>query len=449
MSFRQIYVAFSLVVVCQVGLQSCKQRPSSGLTGYDQPDDSFEYAQEIIPYNRLPLSALSRDEKLFAERRWPLPDRVQEIQTRDGQRFGLRIIEESELKKYVFPGDVALDYTPIGDPKDVLFNYKLGQKYLKSEGQVTQQEAVGINQMILVGLGEKGMSHAKLVVESGNRLCHVDSPSVMSDCNWEGFLHFFRVDVEDVVKARVGYAAKLMNERPSSYDYDAFLYTDVYVKGVSSVGEKFGGFERGTLASLPPLYCSELPFTLYSIALGKNMFETNFNLIDFAQQIAELKSEPRFSPYVNKENMQQSLSAFVQQASTVPEGMRPMLTTGIKQLLTDGYVGSSMRYMVRKYYPPLVLPQHFMLAAQSPEKVPGVRIVYIGSIEQPGAKRTDGYYSSMLYETGKAAVNNYMQRVKDWWNGSPSGKVPEADSLQLHGGDLNDAPSYLEPRYAK
>ena len=89
-----------------------------------------------------------------------------------------------------------------------------------------------------------------------------------------------------------------------------------------------------------------------------------------------------------------------------------------------------------------------MLAAQSPEKVPGARIVYIGSIEQPGPKRTRGYYSSMIYSIGKASVDNYMTRVKEWWNGSPP-PSGTGGSLQLNGENPEEAPIYLEPQYPK
>ena len=437
-----------LVMVLQFFICGCKSRAQSRLKSDGDMDSSFEFAQEIIPFNRLPLTAIDRDRKIFLDRDWPLPERTQGIQTRKGEPFGLRIIDQSELQKYILPGDIALDYTPIVDPRDIVFDHKVGQKYVKSEGQGTGQEKTDLNHMILVGLGENGMSHAKLVVESHGRLCHVDAPDVMSDCSWEGFLHFFRVDVDHTVKTRVAQLAKIMMDRPSSYQYDAFLYTDVYVKGVSKVASQISSFEAQTTKSLPPLYCSELPFTLYSVAMGKNLFETNFNLIDFAQQIAALKSEPKFAPFVSKEIMQQSFSAFIQQASTVPESVRPMLTTGVKQMLADGYIGTGMRYLVRNYYPPLVLPKHFMLAAQSPEKLPGTRIVYIGSIEQPGPKRTRGYYSSMIYSIGQASVGNYMTRVQEWWNGSPP-PSGTGGSLQLNSETPEEAPTYLEPQYPK
>jgi hypothetical protein len=240
----------------------------------------------------------------------------------------------------------------------------------------------------------------------------------------------------------------LILSRPSAYDYDTFLFTDVYVKGVVSVQQQMSQFAAKKLRNLPPLYCSELPFTFYSLALGKDLFDTGFNMMDFAKQIADLKSEPEFAPFVNDELMQQSLTAFVQQASTVPENIRPMLAGGIKQLLANGYLGSGMRYLVRQYYPSLVLPQHFMAAAVSPEKVPGTRIVYIGSMEQPSVTKNRAYFSSLVYETGKAAVNNYLQRVRTWWNNTIPPK--EAGDFMLQEGDNGgSAPAYLEPEYSR
>jgi hypothetical protein len=181
--------------------------------------------------------------------------------------------------------------------------------------------------------------------------------------------------------------------------------------------------------------------------MGRNMLETNFNMMDFAKQISDMRSEQKFAPFVKNELMQQSLSAFVLGASTVPESVRPIISGGIRQLLSDGYMGGSLRYLVKRYYPSLVLPQHFMLAAISPEKVPGARVVYIGSIEEPAVDKNRAYFSTLIQETGRIAIANYLQRVKDWWKNPP----PDEDNsnLNLNGDGLDGVkPSYLEPDYS-
>jgi hypothetical protein len=341
-----------------------------------------------------------------------------------------------------------VDFTPIDNPQNLVFESKIYKAAQNSDGDKQEDGDVGIRHMILVGLGEKGMSHAKLVVKKGRELCHIDSPDVMSDCKWESFMHFFRVETDETVRQKVQGISELLVSRTPAYDYDAFLFTDVYVKGVASVQRQMSQFAANQLKSLPPLYCSELPFTVYSLAMGRSLFETNFNMMDFAKQISEMKSEPIFADFVNDELMQQSLSAFVQQASTVPESVRPMIAGGIKQLLADGYVGYGMRYLVRKYYPSLVLPQHFMAAAISPEKIPGSRIVYIGSMELPSLTKNRAYFSSLVFETGKAAVNNYLQRVKNWWSQPAPGK--DTGDFMLQSGEQEGAsPAYIEPDYSR
>jgi len=426
----------------------CKERQASSLTNAGANQQSYGYTKEVIPFNRIPIDVIKRDEHVFQRNAWPVPSKVQKIQTYQDVSYGIRLIEPEELAEFVRPGDIAVDYTPIDNPQNLVFESKIYKAAQNSEGVKQDEGDVGIRHMILVGLGEKGMSHAKLVVKKGQELCHIDSPDVMSDCKWESFMHFFRVETDATVRQKVEGMSELLASRSSAYDYDAFLFTDVYVKGVASVQRQMSQFAANQLKSLPPLYCSELPFTVYSLALGRNLFETNFNMMDFAKQISDLKSEPKFSPFVNDELMQQSLSAFVQQASTVPESVRPMIAGGIKQLLADGYVGSGMRYMVRKYYPSLVLPQHFMAAAVSPEKIPGSRIVYIGSMELPSITKNRAYFSSLVFETGKAAVNNYLQRVKNWWN-QPAPSRDTGDFMLQSGEQESESPAYIEPDYSR
>jgi hypothetical protein len=426
----------------------CKSRQSSSIKNTDVNELAFGFTEEIIPFNRIPIKTIERDTEIFQRHGWPIPPKIQPVQTRAGVTYGIRLIAEEDLAEFVRPGDIAVDYSPIDNPQNMVFESKIYKSGQMSEGNKQEEGDVGIRHMILVGLGEKGMNHAKLVVKKGQELCHIDSPDVMSDCKWEGFTHFFRVETDDKTRAKIQAMSDLILSRPSAYDYDAFLFTDIYVKGVGSVNAHMSQFAAKKLRNLPPLYCSELPFTFYSLALGKNLFDTDFNMMDFAKQIADLKSEPKFAPFVNDELMQQSLTAFVQQASTVPENMRPLLAGGIKQLLANGYVGSGMRYLVRQYYPSLVLPQHFMAAAVSPEKITGSRIVYIGSMEQPSVTKNRAYFSTLVYETGKAAVNNYLQRVRTWWNSA----LPPKDNVDftLHDADQEgSAPTYLEPDYSR
>jgi hypothetical protein len=426
----------------------CKERQASSLTNAGASQQSYGYTKEVIPFNRIPIDVIKRDEHLFQRNAWPIPSKVQKIQTYRDVPYGIRLIELEELAEFIRPGDIAVDFTPIDNPQNLVFESKIYKAAQNSDGDKQEDGDVGIRHMILVGLGEKGMSHAKLVVKKGRELCHIDSPDVMSDCKWESFMHFFRVETDETVRQKVQGISELLVSRTPAYDYDAFLFTDVYVKGVASVQRQMSQFAANQLKSLPPLYCSELPFTVYSLAMGRSLFETNFNMMDFAKQISEMKSEPIFADFVNDELMQQSLSAFVQQASTVPESVRPMIAGGIKQLLADGYVGYGMRYLVRKYYPSLVLPQHFMAAAISPEKIPGSRIVYIGSMELPSLTKNRAYFSSLVFETGKAAVNNYLQRVKNWWSQPAPGK--DTGDFMLQSGEQEGAsPAYIEPDYSR
>jgi hypothetical protein len=424
----------------------CKSRSSSNIKNIDDFDFNYGFVQEIVPFNRLPINVIERDREIFRKNSWPMPDKLQPVQAYKGVEYGLRLIDSTELAKYVRPGDIAVDYSPIDDPTKLVLESKLYQARLGMEGIKPEADDIGVGHLILVGLGERGMNHAKLVVERDGDLCHIDSPDVMSDCKWEGFTHFFRVETAEETVKRVLEMAKVIGSKPAPYAYDAFLFTDIYVRGVSPLVNQMAKLRSQESQSFSPLYCSELPFTLYSLAQGKSLFNTNFNMIDFAKQISELRNEPRFSFYVSDELMQQSLSAFVQQASTVPESVRPMLTSGIKQLLSDGYVGSSMRYLVKKYYPSLVLPHHFMTAAMTPQTVPGTRIVYIGSLELPSVKKDRKYFSTMIYATGKAGVENYLEKVKEWWK-TPV-KKEESSELLLNGNEKLDVePNYLEPQY--
>jgi hypothetical protein len=434
-----------LIAFTQFG---CKSLQTSSIKNTDLNEIGFGFTKEVVPFNRIPLKVIERDTQIFQRNGWPIPPKIQPVQTHAGVTYGIRLIAEEDLAEFVRPGDIAVDYSPIDNPRNMVFESKIYKSGQFSEGNKQEEGDVGIRHMILVGLGEKGMSHAKLVVKKGQELCHIDSPDVMSDCKWERFTHFFRVETDDEARTKIQAMSDLILSRPSAYDYDTFLFTDVYVKGVVSIQQQMSQFAAKKLGNLPPLYCSELPFTFYSLALGRDLFDTGFNLMDFAKQIADLKSEPEFAPFVNDELMQQSLTAFVQQASTVPDNIRPMLASGIKQLLANGYVGSGMRYLVRQYYPSLVLPQHFMEAAVSPEKVPGTRIVYIGSMEQPSVTKNRAYFSSLVYATGKAAVNNYLQRVRAWWNNA----VPPKDTVDfmLQDGDNGGVgAAYLEPDYSR
>lgn len=444
---RHVDLKLVFLTVFVVFFGACKMRQSSSLKADQQAPLDYGYTEEIIPFNRVPLSVLQRDDDIFRQKGWPMPEIQKAIQVYRGVEYGIRLISEEDIQKFVRPGDIAVDYSPIDNPQNLVFESKIYGAAQKSNGEKPEPGEVGLNHMILVGLGERGMSHAKLVIKHDERLCHIDSPEVMSDCKWEGFTHFFRVDTDEIVRKKVEEMAEQIILKAPAYSYDSFLFTDVYVKGVAAVQKHMHQFQAKQQRSLPPLYCSELPFTLYSVAMGKNLFETGFNMMDFAKQIAELRSEPKFAPFVNNEIMQQSLSAFVQQASTVPENVRPMIATGIKQLLSEGYVGSGLRYLVKSYYPPLVLPQHFMTAATNPQSVPGTRIVYIGSVELPELKKTPGYFSSLIVSTGKQAIKNYFERVQEWWNSPAPPRDP--GEFMLHSDEQEEAnPRYLEPDYS-
>ncbi len=428
---------------------SCKERSAavSRQSGYQNL--TVGYAKEVVPFNRLPLDRLKADEEIFRRNGWNLPKETKIVQAHNGVDYGIRVINPDDLKTFVADGDIAVDYDPIYDPNSLIRESKLNDIRQKSAGEKIEQEDIGLNHLILVRLGEKGMSHAKMVVTRGGRLCHVDSPESMSDCSWDSsFTHFFRVETTADVRQNVSKMLDVLKERASAFDYDSFLYTDIYVKGVPAFQSRMKKFNESKSSKLPPLYCSELPFSIYSMAMGRNMLETNFNMMDFAKQISDMRSEQKFAPFVNDELMQQSLSAFVLGASTVPESIRPLISGGIKQLLTNGYMGGSLRYLVKKYYPSLVLPQHFMLAAINPEKVPGARVVYIGSIEERAVEKNRAYFSTLIQETGRVAIANYLQRVKDWWKNPP----PAEDDSNLN---LNDAgldsvkPSYIEPDYSR
>lgn len=428
---------------------SCKERSAavSRQSGYQSW--TVSYAKEVVPFNRLPLGRLKADEEIFRRNGWQLPKETKVVQTHNGVDYGIRVINPEELNTFVSDGDIAVDYDPIHDPNSLVMESKLNDIQQKSAGEKVEREEIGLNHLILVRLGEKGMSHAKLVVNRKGKTCHVDSPESMSDCSWDSsYTHFFRVETTADVRQRVDKMIDILKERTSSYDYDSFLYTDIYVRGVPAFQSRMTKFSESKSSKLPPLYCSELPFSIYSLAMGRNMLETNFNMMDFAKQISDMRSEQKFAPFVNNELMQQSLSAFVLGASTVPESVRPMISGGIKQLLSNGYMGSSLRYLVKRYYPSLVLPQHFMLAAISPEKVPGARVVYIGSIEEPAVEKNRAYFSTLIQETGRVAVANYLQRVKDWWKNPPPAE--DDSNLNLNGVGLDSVkPSYIEPDYSR
>ncbi len=427
---------------------SCKERSAAVSRQSSYENLTVGYATEVVPFNRLPLDRLKADEEIFRRNGWQLPKETKVIQTHNGVDYGIRVISPDELKTFVSDGDIAVDYDPIHDPNNLVRESKLIGIQQKSAGEKVEQEEIGLNHLILVRLGEKGMSHAKMVVTRGGRLCHVDSPESMSDCGWDSYTHFFRVETTPSVRKSVFNMIDVLKVRETSYDYDSFLYTDIYVKGVPSFQSRMTKLNESKSSKLPPLYCSELPFSIYSLALGRNMLETNFNMMDFAKQISDMRSEPRFAPFVNNELMQQSLSAFVLGASTVPESVRPIISGGIKQLLSNGYMGGSLRYLVKKYYPSLILPQHFMLAAISPEKVPGARVVYIGSIEGPTVEKNRAYFSTLIQETGRVAIANYLQRVKDWWKNPPPAE--DDSNLNLDGAQLDSVkPSYIEPDYSR
>jgi hypothetical protein len=442
----QIFSVFALGVLS--GVVSCKGRVPGVSRQSGHESLTLGYTKEVVPFNRLPMERLRADEEIFRRNRWQLPSETRVVQTHNGVDYGIRIINPEDLKSIVWDGDIAVDYDPIYDPNMVVRESKLNDIAQKSAGEKPTQEDVGLNHLILVRLGEKGMSHAKMVVSRNGKRCHLDAPESMSDCNWDSLTHFFRVEAPTDVRKSVSHMLDLLSMRTTSYDYDSFLYTDIYVKGVPSFQSRMTKLKESSSTKLPPLYCSELPFSIYSLAMGRNMLETNFNMMDFAKQISDLRSEQKFAPFVNNELMQQSLSAFVLGASTVPESVRPIISGGIKQLLSNGYMGGSLRYLVKRYYPALVLPQHYMLAAISPEKVPGARIVYIGSIENPSMEKNRAYFSTLIQETGRLAITNYLQRVKDWWKNPPP---PEDDSnLQLNDVDIDRVkPSYLEPDYSR
>lgn len=437
---------FVIGIIC--GVSSCKERSPSGSrqSGYENLTEG--YTKEVVPFNRIPMERLRADEEIFRRNRWQMPKETKFVQTHNGVDYGIRLINPEDLKTFIWEGDIAVDYDPIDDPNSLVRESKLGEIRQKSTGEKTEREEIGLNHLILVRLGEKGMSHAKLVVTRNGSLCHLDSPESMSDCNWDSFTHFFRVETTDDVRKSVNKMIDVLKERDSSYDYDSFLYTDIYVKGLPSFQSRMTKLNESKSSKLPPLYCSELPFSVYSLAMGRNMLETNFNMMDFAKQISDMRSEARFAPFVSNELMQQSLSAFVLGASTVPESVRPVISGGIKQLLANGYMGGSLRYLVKRYYPSLVLPQHFMLAAVSPEKAPGARVVYIGSIEKTTVEKNRAYFSTLIVETGRVALANYLQRVKDWWKNP----LPSADesSLLLDGTGIESVkPTYLEPDYSR
>lgn len=451
--FKKTIAAYALAtMVCQMG---CKPRTDSSLASQEENyKGAADFQKEVIPYNRVQMDRMTSDEDTFGKKGWRFPPQT-EVQKYDGKSYGLRVIDPQNLDLFVRPGDIAVDYVVLSDISGSMFDSKVEDARRKV---VAGEEKPGSeDEYILIMLGEQGMTHAKMVVEDNGKICHLDSPSDMSGCDWSGYKHFFRVDTsEENAEKAANMAKKLSNNALATNRiiYDSLLVTDIYTKGFSSVDKTIKKALEDDKAAIPPMYCSEFPFVLHSVVAGKPIFTRGYNLIEFAEQIAGLKSVPEFRSYVSNENMQKNLIAFIQQASAVSETMRPVLTTGVRQLLSEGVMGTSLRYLAKQFYPSVVFPKNYMIAAKDPQALPGSRIVYIGSLETKAPIRNAAYYSTMLSNVSSSVYQTYLERVRNWWTGKgpdnsvmPDGNVqnPSSDEDQIDTEDNDDADGGVLP----
>lgn len=432
MSFQGVRIALAGSIILGFQSAGCKPRTEAAkIASAEGYEGAVEFEKEVIPFNRVPMERMKADEDIYRAKGWRFPAKT-EVQTHEGKAYGIRVIDPEDLELFVRPGDIAVDYSTIADLRLLKFEDKVHASGRKAEtGDAKENE---VDDYVLIVLGEQGMSHAKMVVEDKGKICHIDSPSIMSDCDWDGYQHFFRVDVsEEDAKNAANMAKNLMFHATGDkrIDYDSLLVTDIYTKGFAAIDRVVKKALEDDKVPLPAMYCSELPFVFHSVVAGKPIFTHGYNLIEFVEQIAAFRNVPAFSSFVSNESMQKNLVAFIQQASTVNESMRPILTTGVRQLLADGAVGSSLRFMAKQFYPSVIFPKNYMIAAKDPKSLPGSRIVYIGSIETKTQRRDAQYYSTMISNVSKSVYESYLDQVRRWWNG----KDPAADgSMDDQGG---------------
>ncbi|MBQ49985.1 MAG: hypothetical protein CMP10_21575 [Zetaproteobacteria bacterium] len=239
-----------LLVLCFFPLGCDKINP------FSETDNGLAYLdvklpKEPVPLNSLPISVLEREAEGFFDG-VPLPPIVKAPHDTDKEEYGIRYIQNNhDIMKYVQPGDVFVNFHWVE----------------KSEQN-------------LMRVLQKGQTHAGIVIENktGGRdlyfpqengekfICHLDTSSGWdpSGCLFSDETHFFRIEGEATDKDVLYFAEKVFE----NWKYDPGFNLDI--GSDSQVSKLTADIEAGKASNL---YCSELPYTLHSVANQQLLYE--------------------------------------------------------------------------------------------------------------------------------------------------------------------------------
>ena len=234
---------------------SCSKKQEASHTKADFPVNQAKIPVEVYPFNSLPIDHLLEEAENYF-RNDILPPIVPVEVLAEGQRpHAIRLIRSHlEIAKYIKAGDVFVSYEPVikanAKPMDIL---------------------------------QKGMPHAGIVVKNrqGGRdllfpqkdnedfICHLDTSSGWdpSGCIFEGSNHFFRIENSDPQES-LDRIVDITNAVFDNWTYDPLFNLDL--KTEKDLQAMISKIENGSKTNL---YCSELPYTLHSVAQERIIFE--------------------------------------------------------------------------------------------------------------------------------------------------------------------------------
>lgn len=373
-----------LAFVFTFSFVNCKQRNSGQDLQATAVIPPPKLIAEPYPINRLPLSLLKEDENnFFANSHQIVPPILFVQKDAQGVDYGIRYMTAQSAQKYLLPGDISVVFTPLTTKSDA--------------GEIIQG----------------GMRHAQIIFENARRTpdgaldyyvfpgdrdtkyCHIDSPEYMSGCAYET-QHFFRVI--DQGPSRIGktpeeLAVELYRKGQLFKNYDDSFKTDVFTSGCERTCQDI------ISGNCPQMYCSELPFTLFSIVKAdKTPLFDGILIRDVLAALERLKDTQMFPSLNSFESARKGLTEYIANhgASTLSDPVKQQLNQVINLLLKKVYkIGTPAENMAadlqasifEKMAGKKVPPSAFMKEALKPNRV----IVYLGSIDTSKIDPAEGF----------------------------------------------------------
>ncbi len=269
---------------------------------------------EPIPFNSMPISQLNEEAKQVFAGGTP-PPVVQVSHSKGGVPHGVRYLQtQRDIAKYIRPGDVFVAFIPM--TKDTDDPMMLVQHGMYHAGLVISNK-----------LGGKDLFFPN--VDGQPFLCHFDTTAGYdpSGCTFDGPTHFFRINADSPTYAKaLNWTSKIFGNW--SYDY-LFQLNAAETKDVTKLAANI------STQTKPSFYCSELPFSVHSLALGKPIFRPT-TIGDILDEFNNFRSENRSEYKLDLSDESTTKAIVYYFASFLPERTQTILNNPVTRSYVKG-----------------------------------------------------------------------------------------------------------------